>query len=41
MDKEIDTKQLSYLNQEMQGLTRIYKRYEFVDCIYFVPYFVE
>ena len=38
MDKEIDGKQLGYLNQEMQGLTRIYKRYEFVDCIYFVPY---
>lgn len=38
MDKVIDTKQLSNLNQEMQGLTRIYKRYEFVDCIYFVPY---
>ena len=38
MDKKIDEKQLSYLNQEMQGLTRIYKRYEFVDCIYFVPY---
>lgn len=38
MDKEIDTKQLSNLNQEMQGLTSIYKKYEFVDCIYFVPY---